>query len=271
MTMFDEATTAVRTEAGRYRAELSPKYRIGDALNGGYLMAVLLSAARQETEHPHPVSTAAHFLRVATPGPAEIAVTTLKSGRTVTVLRAELLRDGQVTTTVQAVFAALDPDAKPEHAPAAPELPPIDGCVRLDPRASRHPSDSFVYNIELRFSPDSVRALTEGADHPELRGYVNLPDPRPNDGLMLALAVDALPPVVSTVLPLAWAPTVELTWQMRNVPADGPLGFTATARQIGDGWFDENVELWDPAGRLVAQSRQLARVGRPPAPVETRM
>jgi hypothetical protein len=31
---------------------------------------------------------------------------------------------------------------------------------------------------------------------------------------------------------------------------------------VGDNWFDETVDLWDTKGRLVAQSRQLARAGR---------
>jgi hypothetical protein len=31
---------------------------------------------------------------------------------------------------------------------------------------------------------------------------------------------------------------------------------------VGGGWFDEEAEVWDSVGRLVAQSRQIARVGR---------
>ena len=35
-----------------------------------------------------------------------------------------------------------------------------------------------------------------------------------------------------------------------------------TAWRDGLRWFDEEAEVWDAAGRLVAQSRQIARVGR---------
>jgi hypothetical protein len=59
-----------------------------------------------------------------------------------------------------------------------------------------------------------------------------------------------------------WAPTVELTWHMRAVPTPGWLAVHGRARLVSDGWFDEEVEVWDSAGRLVAQSRQIARVGR---------
>jgi Thioesterase-like superfamily len=33
-------------------------------------------------------------------------------------------------------------------------------------------------------------------------------------------------------------------------------------RHVSGGWFDEEAEVWDATGRLVAQGRQLARVGR---------
>jgi hypothetical protein len=55
---------------------------------------------------------------------------------------------------------------------------------------------------------------------------------------------------------------VELTWHMRAVPVAGPLGVAARSRHVSGGWFDEESEVWDAAGQLVAQSRQIARVGR---------
>jgi hypothetical protein len=49
---------------------------------------------------------------------------------------------------------------------------------------------------------------------------------------------------------------------MRAVPAPGLLRVAARSRHVSGGWFDEESEVWDSAGRLVAQSRQIARVGR---------
>ena len=42
-------------------------------------------------------------------------------------------------------------------------------------------------------------------------------------------------------------------------PAPGWLGVIARASAVGDGWFDEEAEVWDSTGRLVAQARQLGR------------
>ena len=95
-----------------------------------------------------------------------------------------------------------------------------------------------------------------------MRGYFSLREDRDPDAYLLALAVDALPPVVLGLGPFGWSPTVELTWHMRVVPARGPLRIATRGRHVSGGWFDEEAEVWDSADRLVAQSRQIARVGR---------
>jgi hypothetical protein len=123
----------------------------------------------------------------------------------------------------------------------------------------------FSAHVEVLLDP----ACTGWRQHqpsgvPEMRGYVRLRESRAPDALLLALAVDALPPVVFGLGATGWAPTVELTWHMRGVPAPGPLQVAARCRHVSGGWFDEEAEVWDAAGRLVAQSRQLARVGRGP-------
>jgi hypothetical protein len=82
------------------------------------------------------------------------------------------------------------------------------------------------------------------------------------DVFSLALAVDAMPPTVFHLGRFGWAPTVELTYLLRGLPAPGPVSFVAEATLLADGWFDENASVWDSTGRLVAQSRQLALVGR---------
>jgi hypothetical protein len=97
---------------------------------------------------------------------------------------------------------------------------------------------------------------------PEMRGYFSLREQRDPDAYLLAVAVDALPPAVFGLGATGWAPTVELTWHMRAVPAPGPLAVAKCSRHVSGGWFDEEAEVWDAAGRLVAQGRQIARLGR---------
>jgi hypothetical protein len=104
----------------------------------------------------------------------------------------------------------------------------------------------------------------EPSGTPEMRGYFGLREDREPDALTLAVAVDALPPVVFGLGATGWAPTVELTMHMRMVPAPGLLRVASRSRHVSGGWFDEEAEVWDSLGNLVAQSRQIARVGRGP-------
>jgi Thioesterase-like superfamily len=79
----------------------------------------------------------------------------------------------------------------------------------------------------------------------------------------LLQVVDALPPASFELGIQAWAPTVELTVYVRCLPARGWLACVVRGQLWQGGWFDEEAEVWDADGRLVAQSRQLAGARRP--------
>jgi len=57
-------------------------------------------------------------------------------------------------------------------------------------------------------------------------------------------------------------PTVELTVHVRGIPAPGPLQCRFSTRFVQGDSFEEDGEVWDSAGRLVALSRQLALLAR---------
>src|SRR5690349_19979224 len=95
MTKFDVDTWAIRVDDTTYSVWLDDGYSMGGPLNGGYLMASVLRAVADASAHLHPVSTSAHFLRVARPGPAQVVLDQLKSGRTAAMTRARLVRDGE--------------------------------------------------------------------------------------------------------------------------------------------------------------------------------
>jgi hypothetical protein len=243
--------------------------------------------------HPHPVVTNAHFLRVPAIAPAQVTVTWLKQGKTAAVARASLTQDGAAMIEAMVGTGSLAGDPGPagtgslagepdravtcslagEPGPPVtvtwtgepPRLPPIGECVEVAA------AGGLRGQVDLRLDPATAGWLRrDPAGVPEMRGYFRLRDGRDPDAYLLAFAVDALPPVVFGLGALGWAPTVELTWHMRAVPAPGPLLVAARCRHASGGWFDEEAEVWDSAGRLVAQSRQLARIGRrrprPPSP-----
>ena len=78
-------------------------------------------------------------------------------------------------------------------------------------------------------------------------------------------AADAFAPVCFQVpqFTVSWAPTLELTVHIRQRPAPGPVRVAFSSRFIQDGMFEEDGEVWDHRGVLVAQSRQLALIPLP--------
>jgi hypothetical protein len=96
-----------------------------------------------------------------------------------------------------------------------------------------------------------------------MRGWFAFADDRPVDTRALLLASDAFPPAVFNLrLPAAWVPTVELTVHVRAVPAPGPVACFFDTRFVQNGLLEEDGEMWDSNGVLVAQSRQLALAPR---------
>ena len=281
LTAFDEAI-AVRPDGdGRYDvlpderfALYSPGDAVPPAVNGGVLIATVLRAVLAGSPHPHPVATSAHFLRVAALAPAHVHVTWLRQGRTAATARATLVQAAKPVLEMTVTTGALAPGpaeaAQLSWTGAAPQLPPPDQCVTLEPWPGSVAADGtlrgYPGQVSLLFDP-AVTGWRHGrpAGVPEMRGYFALAEQRDPDAYQLALAVDALPPVVFGLGASGWSPTVELTWYMRAEPAPGPLRVAARCRHVSGGWFDEEAEVWDSDGTLVAQSRQIARVGRGPA------
>jgi acyl-CoA thioesterase len=118
--------------------------------------------------------------------------------------------------------------------------------------------------VELRLHPEDG-AFTRGqpSGQPRMRGWFRLRDDEPIDTVALLCAADAFPPTVfNTDLPVAWTPTVELTTHVRARPVAGWLRCRFVTHFVSGGFLEEDGEIWDGSGRLVAQSRQLALVPR---------
>ncbi len=271
MTAFDEATAVTPEGNGCYGVRPDQRFAIvsGDgsvgAVNGGVLMASVLRAVLDSSPHPDPVATSAHFLRVPRPEPAQVHVTWLKQGKTAATARAALVQDGAgVIETIITTGTLGGPGGGGlSWTGEPPVLPPVEECTGFADFAGATRRTGYAGQIDLRLDPATsgwLRGEPQGV--PEMRGYFQLREERPPDAYLLALAVDALPPVIFGIARAGWSPTVELTWHMRGVPAPGLLRVAARSRHVSGGWFDEESEVWDSAGRLVAQSRQIARVGR---------
>ena len=88
-----------------------------------------------------------------------------------------------------------------------------------------------------------------------MAGWFAFATETPIDQIALLLVADAFAPAVfNTGVPFGWVPTVELTVHVRAVPAPGPLRCVFRTRFVAGGMLEEDGEVWDAAGTLVAQS-----------------
>ncbi|HET7530274.1 MAG TPA: thioesterase family protein [Mycobacteriales bacterium] len=245
-----------------YDAELDAGWSVGGRPNGGYLLAVMANAALDAADRPHALATSGHFLRSPTGGPAEVRVEVMKTGRTVSAARTVLWQDERPCLDALVTVGEL-PAADPEHMGVQrPPMPPPEEC------RVRRQDDIVVElldHVDVRLVPDTVpfpRERIAGAE-PVIRGWMGFHDGADADALALLLAVDVCPPTVFHLGRMGWAPTVELTCLLRREPAPGWLAFEARSSMLAGGWFDEEANVWDSTGTLVAQSRQLALAGKP--------
>src|SRR3954464_9082062 len=182
MGSFDEATAVRRIGDGRYSAELDAAYGFEQALNGGYLMAVLARAALHPAARPHPVSPAASFLRVGRPGPAEVHVETRKSGRTTEVARVTLVQEDLPVVEAIITSGTLDGDAEPLYparggGPRPPRgggagPPPLEECVLF---GNEQPESGFAAQVEMRYDADTMGWLDgQPTGRPEMRSHFRL-------------------------------------------------------------------------------------------------
>jgi hypothetical protein len=264
---FDAATAIQPAEGGGLVAELDPGWDVGGGvLNGGYLLSVVARAAVHDSPHPHPVALSASYLRAPAAGRVRLAVEPGPAGRTLAHSLVTLADDAGTCLTVQATTATLT-DVDVEWAAPRPDVPAVEDCFSLSENAALAPPGlqvpGLVFRVDTRVDPRTAGwAWGQPSGEPLLRAWVRFADGREPDPLALVTLADVLPPTSWAMGRFGWAPTVQLQVLVRALPAPGWCLVEARANEVAGGWLDEDYRIWDSTGRLVAQSRQLARAPR---------
>ncbi|TDG15916.1 thioesterase family protein [Seongchinamella unica] len=261
--MSFSSATAVQAAGDHYEATIVPGWDILGNANGGYLMA-LGARAMAVASRPHPVSLTAHFLSPGKAGPISIHPHVLKAGRSFDTLRAtvksgdnNLIELLGAFTELETVDGVVRVDAEP------PALPDPEDCARVVPNEAGFPPP-LMGRVDMRLHPEDALVFRgQPSGQPLVRGWIRLAEEEPVDAFGLMLVADAFPPTVFNAdLPINWVPTLEMTTQIRGIPAPGWLRCKFSTRFMTGGVLEEDGEIWDSSGRLVALSRQLALMPR---------
>jgi hypothetical protein len=273
---LDRGIAVTPLDDGDFAADLDGGWVVGGGVNGGYLLAVIGNAVRTRLEdsgHVDPFSVSAHYLTASVPGPAVVETSIVRAGGRFSTVAATLVQhvDGVRTPRISALatYGDLDTphDAATDAAAAAlhlalpvPDLPPREQCLL----SSDAPEDikkmaPLLDRFGTLLDPATAMwAIGKPSRNGVIQGWFELADHRPLDPIALLMVVDALPPVTFDLGMPGWAPTLELTAHVRARPAPGWAVVRHCTRTVAGGLFEEDCEVWDSTGRLVAQSRQLA-------------
>lgn len=254
---FDADTAVEPVAPGEYAATVTDRWHTAASPNGGYLLAVCLQALSAEMPLPDPLVVSAYYLRPGRAGPATLRAEAIRSGRRTATGQVTLEQGGREAMRVLATFSDFDlAEGRTVVLNEPPALPPPEQCV--DPLGGGAMAGiPITERVQARFAEMPGWFRGEPAHEPQTEFWMRLADGREPDLMTLPLMVDAAPPVVLD-FGEAGSTTLELTVHLRARPAPGWLACRVGTRHVQDGFHEEDVEVWDSAGRLVAQSRQLA-------------
>lgn len=256
--LLDAAVASEQRPDGVHVVRLTADWNTANGTpNGGYVLAVLQHAVMAHSAHPDALTIAVTYFRPAVPGEAEVAVREVRVGRRVSTYDAVLTQAGR--EIAHAVVSTHDWDATgtTEHTPhAAPQVPAPEDCTdvgELIPTGMVPILDRYAYRAPQ--VPGWLTGTPSGVT--ESLCWIRAADSRPVDALLAGAMVDAFPPVTAEIGHLASA-TIQLTVHYRRRPETTWALGHVVSRHVIAGYHDEDVELWDAEGRLIAQGRQLA-------------
>jgi len=258
--VFDAAIALQPEGEDAYAGQTHPAYGNMVGPFGGVIAATLLNAVLR---HPQllgePVSQTVHFAAPIADGGFSVRTRILRTNRSTQHWSVELVQEGEVAafaTTVTALRRATwsTQDAAFPVVPAAAGIAPAPSIARA----------AWTARYEMRFVDGAPGAPDSASDSSLSRMWIRDTPERPLDYLSLAAMCDAFYPRIFVRRP-KWVPigTVALTTffhaDTAQLAAQGsaPLLGVARAQRFGNGFFDQNAEMWSERGELLATSHQV--------------
>ncbi len=176
-----------------------------------------------------------------------------------------LHQGGRDHVRATAVLGDLDGLRGPTLASARSTVPPLEDCVSISdgPGPGGIGPPEIFRHFDVRLAPGTRwlagdRPEPTGTEEARIEGWTRFADGRDPDATSLLLFADAFPPAVLDLHRAGWVPTLQFSVYLRARPAAGWLQGSFRTRSMVGGLLEEDGELFDSAGQLVALARQLA-------------
>ena len=259
MSQFATETAVEQVGENLWRGEFFEGWRVGAVPNGGYVLALAGRVLRAALPHRDPLSVNAFYLAPTVLGPVECRFELLRAARSTSFAQLKMYQEGELKVQVTAAFTDLDKvQGESWSAEPRPDICPWDDCTP----SGQERIEFYRERVEVRLE-SGAEVFTERQPNGsgEFRGWIKHRDGADPDVLSLLMFADTFSPPSSTIFgPVRWIPTIELTVQVRAHPAPGALQGRFYSRHLTHGIVEEDGEYWDSEGRLVAISRQTAKL-----------
>jgi len=258
MHQFDQDTALESDQPFSFSGRITDNWSINGVPDGGYLMAILANAMMHHSELRSTPIITANYLSRCEPGEAKILIERMAASKQFERFQASLHQNGNEKIRAFGTFASENIDCALEsYEVSEPRVAALEKCVPVP----ELPNFTLFSQVDMRLDPICTGWFSgELADNSEIRGWIKFKNDRPFDVLSMLLFADSFPPAVLTSQGMvAWVPTIEFSVNIRNIPTTQWLKCIFRTRFITCGLLEEDGEIWDEAGRLIAISRQIAQ------------
>ncbi|MDA3039789.1 MAG: thioesterase family protein [Actinomycetota bacterium] len=263
-----DPSPARATDTAALQADITEGWDVRGIPHGGYLLALVSEAMQSAVPQPHPLSVSATYLAAPSFGPAELYVETVKIGKRQSTAAVRLVQNGVERVRAVGTYGEL-PVTAVEHPAGAippPVLPPPEDCLSSSVLAVAEGEPVNLHDqLVLRLDPATGWLNDRFGGPAELNGWMCLGDGSDPDPAALLVFSDGMPPSLFETFgrTLGHVPTVQLTTHLFALPSPGWVSGSFRTRVTNGSLVDEDGEVWDGAGRLVATTRQLALITVP--------
>jgi hypothetical protein len=258
MHQFDQDIAVEPANAHCYTGSIATNWSINGVPNGGYLMALITNALLQSSRMKTAPIVTTNFLTRCRPGQATVSVERMSLSKQFDRLEARLEQNGEERIRSFGTFTAEKNECDFEsYRTRAPDIRDLADCIAVP----EMPDYTLYGGMDIRLDP-ACAGWFEGrlSDRSEIKGWIRFKDDRAFDVPSILLAADAFPPAILTSRGMvAWVPTIECSINIRHLPASRWLKCIFRTRFMTCGLLEEDGEIWDENGTLVAISRQIAQ------------
>lgn len=250
--------------------EVTEDWLQGRTSFGGLVSAYAAQAMRDVAGKAWPAEVSlralqASFVAPVGPGKVEVAVRTLREGKNVRQVQAEVRQNGETCSIMLGVFATARSSVLPPVQPVRP--PPVKAVEELRSVPFMPGiAPNFLQHVETRWAEGGLPFSGQGGTRLSIHMRLRERDPAiVSDEVLAVLMADVTPtPVIGQFTKPVPMSTVSWALELRPLaadPGDGWWRADTDAVVVDGGYVNQAGRLWAPDGSLAALAYQVVMVG----------